>query len=228
MFQDLRRSAPPAHRDLQEIRLERNAPMRLDGGLRGVTPRQGDEVMMQRVTNAALAAAIGAGLFFAFGTSRAQETSELGTWEDRVMIDETLQRYARGFDANDPEVFASAFAQEGVFQYNDDVYTGRAEIAGFIEGRLNGRAPGINRESRLYHVMTNSVVTFSDPDHAHHSAYGMTIGRTVGETHISSSGSYEDELVKIDGAWFIQTRMLDQLPVFNPNATAGPAADEDQ
>lgn len=184
--------------------------------------------MMQRVTNAALAAALGAGLFFAFETSRAQdgtaETSSLGTWEDRVMIDETLQRYVRGFDAMDPEMFASAFAPDGVFQYNDDVYAGREQIASFIEGRLNGRQPGINRESRLYHVMTNSVIAFSDAEHAHHSAYGMTIGRTVGETHISSSGSYEDEMVKIDGQWFIQTRMLDQLPVFNPNATPAPPA----
>ena len=48
------------------------------------------------------------------------------------------------------------------------------------------------------------------PPGATHTAYGMTIGRTTGETHISSSGSYEDELVKVGGEWLIKRRHLDQ------------------
>lgn len=160
----------------------------------------------------------------ALATAAAAQDPSLGTWEDRVMIENTLQRYVRGFDASDPAMFASAFAEDAVFEFNDDVFNGRAEIAGYLERRNNGRAPGINNESRLYHVMTNSVITFSDPEHAHHSSYAMTIGRTTGETHISSSGSYEDDLVKVNGEWLIQHRVLNQLPVFNPNATPAPAA----
>ena len=148
-------------------------------------------------------------------------TPGVGTWQDRVLIDMTLQRYVAGFDANDPETFAAAFAEDGVFEYNDDTFRGREEIGGFILRRLNGRPAGVtNRESRLYHVMTNSVIVFEDETHATHTAYGITIGRTLEETHISSSGSYTDELEKIDGEWLITRRVLDQLPVFNPAATA--------
>lgn len=150
--------------------------------------------------------------------------ASLGTWQDRALIEQTLQRYVAGFDANDPELFASAFAEDGVFEFNEDVFTGREEIAGYIERRNAGRPAGtINRESRLYHVITNSMIVFEDETHAVHTAYGMTIGRTVGETHISSSGSYTDELEKIDGQWLITHRVLDQLPVFNPNAVVTPA-----
>lgn len=145
----------------------------------------------------------------------------LGTWQDRVLVEMTLERYVAGFDSNDPVLFASAFAEDGVFEYNDDVFTGREEIGGFIRGRLGGRPAGVvNRESRLYHVVTNPVIVFEDETHATHTAYGMTIGRTLEETHISSSGSYTDELEKIDGEWLITRRLLDQLPVFNPAATA--------
>jgi uncharacterized protein (TIGR02246 family) len=147
----------------------------------------------------------------------------LGTWQDRVLVEMTLQRYVAGFDSSDPDLFASAFADDGVFEYNEDVFAGRDEIAGFILRRLGGRPAGVvNRESRLYHVVTNSVIVFEDETHATHTAYGITIGRTLEETHISSSGSYTDELEKIDGEWLITRRVLDQLPVFNPNAA--PAA----
>jgi hypothetical protein len=70
--------------------------------------------------------------------------------------------------------------------------------------------------------MTNSVITFEGPDKAHHSAYGVTIGRTSKEAHISSAGSYEDDLVKRDGQWLIQYRRLEQLPPFVPGAPPPP------
>jgi uncharacterized protein (TIGR02246 family) len=172
-----------------------------------------------RLVQAAAAAAL-AGAALAGGGAWAQDGA-LGTWEDRVLIELTLQRYIRGYDANDPEMFASAFAEDGVFEFNDDVYTGRAEIAAYIADRNAARAAReaagqSDSSARLYHVMTNSIITFDGPDKAHHSAYGMTIGRTTGETHISSSGSYEDELVKREGEWLIQRRRLDQLPLFVP------------
>ena len=156
--------------------------------------------------------------------------ASLGTWQDRALIEQTLQRYVAGFDQNDPALFASAFAEDGVFEYNDDVYSGRDAIAGFIEqrnvGRTDREASGASDSSaRLYHVMTNSLIMFEDDTHATHTAYGMTIGRTTEETHISSSGSYTDQLVKEDGGWLIQHRHLDQLPVFTPPAaTDAPAA----
>jgi len=35
-----------------------------------------------------------------------------------------------------------------VFEFNDDVFTGRAEIAGYIEGRSGGRAPVMMQQSK--------------------------------------------------------------------------------
>ncbi len=145
----------------------------------------------------------------------------LGTWQDRALITETLQRYVQGFDKNDPQLFASAFAADGVFEYNDDTFTGQNELAAFIAARNEGRAEreaagASDPSARLFHVMTNSVITFQDETHATHSAYGITVGRTTGETHLSSSGSYEDTLEKIGGEWVITRRVLEQLPVFVP------------
>lgn len=159
------------------------------------------------------------------GAAGAQEafTPGLGTWQDRALIEQTLQRYIGGFDSNDPAMFASAFAPDAVFEYNDEILNGREAIEAYLAQRNNGRPAGqINPESRLYHVMTNSLVVFDDETHATHTAYGMTIGRTTGETHISSSGSYVDELEKIEGQWLITRRVLDQKPVFNPNAIVTP------
>ena len=155
------------------------------------------------------------------GSALAQDDPSLGTWRDRAMIERTLQRYVAGYDTNDPALFASAFTDDAVFEFNDDTFTGRTAIAGYIEERNAGReareaAGASDPSARLYHVMTNSLITFTGPDTATHTAYGMTIGRTTPETHISSSGSYEDELVKVDGDWLIRHRVLDQKPEFNP------------
>src|SRR5262249_10349561 len=137
--------------------------------------------------------AVAAGVALVAGGAGAKDPSpeaSLGTWQDRVQIEDTLQLYIRGFDGNDPQVFASAFAEDGVFQFNSDTFKGRAAIAKYLADRNAGRA---SREAagqsdpsgRLFHVMTNSVITFEGPDKAHHSAYGVTIGRTSKEAHIS-------------------------------------------
>lgn len=178
-------------------------------------------VSMIRRPLAALCAALAACLAAAAAPAAAQDSDTLGTWQDRVLIEQTLQRYVAGFDQNDPELFASAFAPEGVFNYNADTYAGRQAIHDFIADRNAARAAreaaGTSDPSaRLFHVMTNSVILFDGPDRARHTAYGITVGRTTGETHLSSSGSYSDELAKIDGEWLIVRRDLEQLPLFVP------------
>lgn len=173
----------------------------------------------------AIAAAIAA-LALA-GAAQAQDfIPGIGSWQDRAMIEQTLQRYIQGYDSNRPDVFASAFTEDAVFAYNDEILNGRAEIAGYLERRNAGRAYGeINPDSRLYHVTTNDLIVFEDETHAMHTAYTLTIGRTTGETHISSSGSYTDQMVKIGGEWLIANRVLDLKPVFNPNAVVTPDGD---
>jgi hypothetical protein len=141
---------------------------------------------------------------------------------DRAMISDLLNRADRGLDVADVAMFTSSFTDDAQLQFNDTAYSGAAEIEALVEGRAaNRRARDAGQgdpNTQLYRVMTNSIIEFTGPDTAHHSAYVVVVGHTTPETHMSASGTYDDQLVKRDGRWLIQSRVMDTLPRYVPPA----------
>jgi hypothetical protein len=141
---------------------------------------------------------------------------------DRAMIGDLLNRADRGLDVADVAMFTASFTDDAELQFNDNHYNGRAEIQALVEGRAaNRRARDAGQgdpNTQLYRVMTNSIIEFTGPDTANHSAYVVVVGHTTPETHMSASGTYDDRLVKRDGTWLIENRVMDTLPRYVPPA----------
>jgi hypothetical protein len=143
---------------------------------------------------------------------------------DRAAIGDLLNRADRGLDVADVAMFTASFTDDAELQFNDNHYSGQAEIQALVEGRAaNRRARDAGQgdpNTQLYRVMTNSIIDFTGPDTARHSAYVVVVGHTTPETHMSASGTYDDQLVRRDGRWLIQSRVMDTLPRFVPQPPA--------
>lgn len=176
----------------------------------------------------ALAAATAVALFCAGCATVAAPDPALVELQERAAIDTLIKRADRGLDVADIEMFTSSFTEDAVLQMNENVYTGRAEIEGLVAGRAASRDARLRGEgdpnTQLYRVTTNSIVELTGPDTARHTAYVVVVGHTTNETHLSSSGTYDDRLVKRDGRWLIENRRADTLPRFVPPPATTPAA----
>jgi hypothetical protein len=141
------------------------------------------------------------------------------TLADYEAIHETLYNYARGLDRHDVELYASAFAEDAVFDLGATQYEGRDAMRGIIEGLITSHAEAAERGDpprQLFHMDANQRVEFLAPDHAIHHAYYVTfvrVGEGQGSTNqLVAVGSSTDELRKIDGEWLIVKRTVSPDP----------------
>ena len=157
-------------------------------------------------------------------TLDAVDADTLQRFLDREAIEQTLSRANLGFELSDPELFASAFAEEAVYELDADelpaygysqlIYNGRSEIRRIIDDRLEQQANAdpatLSYEPdslRRYNRNSNSYITIIDEDRARHISNWMVTMKTNVDIHISAIGRYEDELVKRDGEWLILRRV---------------------
>ena len=143
--------------------------------------------------------------------------------EDRQAIEETLKRANVGFELSDPDLFASAFAEDAVYElsgagpvfgYQKMRYSGRADIRTIISDRVE-RARNADPATlsydpaslRRYNRNTDSFIEILDEAKARHVSTWMVVMKTNVDIHISAIGRYEDELVKRDGEWLILRRV---------------------
>jgi uncharacterized protein (TIGR02246 family) len=129
------------------------------------------------------------------------------TLEDRFAIQDLMARYAWALDTGDPDALAACFAPDGVaiedvFE-TPDRWEGRDGVRRLCEHYRN--APGF--PGRQHHI--SQLVLEGDTERA--SAKAMAF---VTECHgeppytLRFAGRYEDKLVKIDGAWLFEERII--------------------
>ena len=137
---------------------------------------------------------------------------------DREAIDLTLERYTRGLDRLDPELYVSSFAPDGVLMIYEKAYHGRNALRGIIaqEAQLRQSQKDSGQAPRtLFHLETNSTVEFSSPTQAVHHTYWLTanrVGDKPEDLSLLGVGSSIDELQKIDGKWLITRREIRSQP----------------
>ncbi len=141
------------------------------------------------------------------------------TLADREAIEATLYRYSRGLDRGDAELYASAWAPDGVFAAGNMEAQGHDALKAMAQGVADRReqlAADGEPPRQLFHMDANSSVEFDGADHAYHHAYFLTLARSGegAETDISvvQIGSTVDELRKIDGEWLIVKRTVSEAP----------------
>jgi hypothetical protein len=132
---------------------------------------------------------------------------------DRAEIEELVTRYVTALDTRDADMYAGVFAEDAVYELPGNVlHRGRAAIRKIVtdlqESRARNEAAGKPSPS-LYHAMFNHSIELVDATHARHQCYAQTVRAAEGgQFAVGFMGRYEDELVKRDGRWYIQTRKL--------------------
>ena len=137
---------------------------------------------------------------------------KLGTYEDRIAVEDVMARYVWTVDSLDADGYAAVFTEDAVIDSNGSISKGHEEIrkivTSLIQRRDDNRAKGLPT-SNLYHVISSVRITFPKPGEALHQSYWQTVRRdTDGRMIAAAMGRSEDRLVKRDGKWLIQWRKL--------------------
>jgi uncharacterized protein (TIGR02246 family) len=136
----------------------------------------------------------------------------LGTYEDRMAVDDVMARYVWAVDSLDADGYVAVFTDDAVIDSNGSISKGRGEIrqivTNLIQRRDENKAKGLPT-ANLYHVISNVRITFPKPGEALHRSYWQTVRRDKdGRMVAAAMGRSEDHLVKRNGQWLIQFRKL--------------------
>jgi uncharacterized protein (TIGR02246 family) len=136
----------------------------------------------------------------------------LGTYEDRIAVEDVMARYVWAVDSLDPDGYVAVFTEDAVIDANGNISKGHREIrqivTSLIQRRDDNKAKGLPT-SNLYHMTSNVRITFPKPGEAVHQSYWQTVRRAKDGTMTAAAmGRSEDRLVKRNGKWLIQSRTL--------------------
>ncbi len=136
----------------------------------------------------------------------------LGTYEDRIAVEDVMARYVWAVDSLDPDGYVAVFTDDAVIDSNGSISKGHDQIrkivTGLIQRRDDNKAKGLPA-ANLYHVISSVRITFPKPGEALHQSYWQTVRRdTSGQMIAAAMGRSEDRLVKRNGQWLIQWRKL--------------------
>jgi uncharacterized protein (TIGR02246 family) len=136
----------------------------------------------------------------------------LGTYQDRIAVEDVMARYVWTVDSLDADGYAAVFTEDAVIDSNGNISKGHAEIrkivTNLIKRRDDNKAKGLPA-GNLYHMVSNVRITFPKANEALYQSYWQTLRRdTDGRMIVGGMGRSEDHLVKRNGKWLIQFRKL--------------------
>ena len=143
---------------------------------------------------------------------RVTAQGNLGTYEDRIAVEDVMARYVWAVDSLDSDGYVAVFTEDAIIDSNGSISKGHEDIrkivTSLIQRRDDNKAKGLPT-SNLYHVISNVRITFPKPGEALHQSYWQTVRRdTDGKMTAAAMGRSEDRLVKRNGKWLIQSRKL--------------------
>ncbi len=128
--------------------------------------------------------------------------------EDRLDIMDLIARYAHTLDAGDLDGYVDNFAPDGVLF---EQHTGREQIRAYVASLMReGRAGPLPNGDVAYRHFVGSPVIDGAGERATVHSYLLWINMGA-DPPVSSAGQYVDEVVKLDGRWYFQSRVLRRL-----------------
>jgi uncharacterized protein (TIGR02246 family) len=133
--------------------------------------------------------------------------------ESRASILELIARYAAGVACRDREQILSTFTPDGVFEV-----AGKLRVAGVDDIREymknmkpnTPHLPGFDEATGSTPLSSNVQIFFDGPDKARSTSMSVVChaGGRGGEPIVLVRGTeYQDELVRVDGAWLFTHRL---------------------
>jgi predicted SnoaL-like aldol condensation-catalyzing enzyme len=135
----------------------------------------------------------------------------VGTDEDRAAINALMWRYDRSLDNYDAEAYAANFTPDGAFGQVKGREALRKMITDLVAGQEQRRQAGTTI-GKMHHFTMNQWLEFTGPDTARYHYYHQTVFGTGGQIGsatapvVAAAGQGVDDLVKIDGQWYIKFR----------------------
>ena len=144
--------------------------------------------------------------------ARVSAQVSLGTYEDRIAVEDVMARYVWTVDSLDADGYVAVFSEDAVIDSNGSISKGheaiRNIVTGLIQRRDDNKAKGLPT-ANLYHVISNVRISFPKPGEALHQSYWQTVRRDKSGTMTAAAmGRSEDRLIKRNGKWLIQSRKL--------------------
>ncbi|HTT02457.1 MAG TPA: nuclear transport factor 2 family protein [Steroidobacteraceae bacterium] len=132
---------------------------------------------------------------------------------DRAEIDALMWRYVRALDSLDENAYADLYTADGSFGSGARAAKGHEALKKVItdvqHARAEREAKSGAKSPKMYHVITNPYLEFTDRDHARLQSYWMTVFAAAdsnSQPRVAAVGRSVDELVRVDGQWRIHTR----------------------
>jgi len=135
----------------------------------------------------------------------------IGTDEDRAAINALMWRYDRSLDHYDAEAYAANFTPDGAFGQTKGHEALKKMITDLVAGQDQRRAAG-ETIGKMHHFTMNQWLEFTGPTTARYHYYHQTVFGTGGRIGsptapvMAAAGQGVDDLVKIDGKWYIKYR----------------------
>lgn len=126
--------------------------------------------------------------------------------EDQLAIQRVLTNYSAFLDARDFDGYVGLFTPDGVWQNGATRREGRAEIRTMLTGLFGEPDPGFVNLSSFHQLGNFEIDVKGDTAHAK-SRFVFVMRAADGSPTPELSGQYEDDLVRVDGAWKIKHRV---------------------
>jgi ketosteroid isomerase-like protein len=123
---------------------------------------------------------------------------------DKAAIAELIARYNYAIDHADYQGWANTFAPDGVFHGIIGRFAAHQELDKFIAAVKNLTATAPN----LRHYVTNILPEVNGNEARCTCFLLMTSTTKEGGSKIAAAGEYEDRLIKINGQWLFQERIV--------------------
>ena len=129
--------------------------------------------------------------------------------EDLEAIRTLLLDYGRTLDSRDLKGYSELFAKDGEWIGGFGSVKGRADLLAFMQKNV-GTGPNTGQ---TYHLLTNFFITVTGNTATANSRWSYVIGTKDKKPVLEHSGRYEDTLIREDGKWKFQKRVvLNDLP----------------
>jgi uncharacterized protein (TIGR02246 family) len=125
--------------------------------------------------------------------------------EERFAINDLFVRYTTALDACDVETVVGCFTSDcSLVSPIVGTFHGHEGIRDFANPTLRAKQ---ERGAQYRHVISNLAITV-DGDRARATCYLLDFVTVDGETHLLSPGQYECDLVRSDGSWLFEKRLV--------------------
>lgn len=127
---------------------------------------------------------------------------------DRLLVVETLNRYAWGYDTRDLELVGGSFTEDGSFDITLDghdgwgPYHGRQAIVDWLASVM------AQQTDQRRHCVSNILFRSLNAERAAVDSYLVLTAVERGELRVVCTGTYRDTLVRRNGAWLIEHKTL--------------------